>query len=181
MSGGTISRLSAIAAERRGMFTTARASEVEVSRKDLSGLVASGAIERLAQSVYRIAGAPQPSNEVDAVRIHWSPAASARQRSAYRWDESGSQPGLHTRGRRPLAFDRTGGATISHDCRREIMWPHGPASRRGRIRHRTAKSRRERGQQASATRLIQLTIDWPPTDGVGRAEPPPSFSSTQRS
>lgn len=71
MSGGTISRLGAIAAERWGMFTTAQAAEVGVSRKVLSGLAASGAIERLAHGVYRMAGAPPAEHEIDVVRIHW--------------------------------------------------------------------------------------------------------------
>lgn len=53
------------------MFTTAQAAEVGVSRKVLSGLVASGAIERLTQGVYRMAGAPPAAHEVDLARIHW--------------------------------------------------------------------------------------------------------------
>lgn len=71
MSGETISRLGAIAAERWGMITTAQAVDAGVPRKVLSGLVASGAIERLAQGVYRMAGAPAAEHEVDVVRVRW--------------------------------------------------------------------------------------------------------------
>lgn len=54
------------------MFTTAQAAEVGVSRKVLSGLVASGAIERLAQGVYRIAGALAADDPaIDTIRVHW--------------------------------------------------------------------------------------------------------------
>lgn len=37
----------------------------------LFGLVVSGAIERLAQGVYRMAGAPAAEHDVDATRVHW--------------------------------------------------------------------------------------------------------------
>lgn len=53
------------------MFTTAQAADADVPRKVLSGLAAAGAIERLAQGVYRMAGAPPAEHQVDAIRIHW--------------------------------------------------------------------------------------------------------------
>ncbi|MGY1552885.1 type IV toxin-antitoxin system AbiEi family antitoxin domain-containing protein [Microbacterium sp. A588] len=71
MAGVTTSRLGAIAATRWGMFTAAQASNAGVSRKVLSGLAAAGAIDRLAQGVYRMAGAPVAEIEIDVVRISW--------------------------------------------------------------------------------------------------------------
>jgi predicted transcriptional regulator of viral defense system len=71
MAGSTIAKLGAIAAERWGMVTTARAAEVGVSRKTVSALTTSGALERLAQGVYRMAGAPEAALEIDTIRIHW--------------------------------------------------------------------------------------------------------------
>ena len=71
MAGATLSRLGKVASERWGMFTTAQASESGVPRKVLSNLAASGAIERLAQGVYRMAGAPSSEHEIDAIRVHW--------------------------------------------------------------------------------------------------------------
>lgn len=53
------------------MFTTAQAAEIGIARKTLSGLVTSGAIERLAQGVYRMAGAPEAVLEIDTIRVHW--------------------------------------------------------------------------------------------------------------
>lgn len=71
MSGSTIAKLGAIAAERWGMVTTAQAAKVGVSRKTLSSLTASGSLERLAQGVYRMAGAPVAMLEIDTIRVHW--------------------------------------------------------------------------------------------------------------
>jgi len=63
MAGSTIARLGGIAAECWGLFTTAQAAAVGVSRKTLSGLVASGALSRVAQGVYRLSGAPETPHE----------------------------------------------------------------------------------------------------------------------
>ncbi|WP_337007284.1 type IV toxin-antitoxin system AbiEi family antitoxin domain-containing protein [Microbacterium sp. LB12] len=63
MAGKTIAELGELAAERWGMFTTAQAARAGVSRKTLSGLSSSGAIHRVAQGVYRMAGAPEPEHE----------------------------------------------------------------------------------------------------------------------
>nr|WP_314844759.1 type IV toxin-antitoxin system AbiEi family antitoxin domain-containing protein [uncultured Microbacterium sp.] len=71
MSHSTIAMLGKVAVERWGMFTTAQASETGVSRNVLVALAASGAIERLAQGVYRMAGAPPARLEIDTIRIHW--------------------------------------------------------------------------------------------------------------
>lgn len=71
MAGSTIAKLGTIAAGRWGMVTTAQAAEVGVSRKTLSSLTASGALERLAQGVYRMAGTPAAMLEIDTIRVHW--------------------------------------------------------------------------------------------------------------
>ncbi|MFT4213876.1 MAG: type IV toxin-antitoxin system AbiEi family antitoxin domain-containing protein [Microbacterium sp.] len=71
MAGSTIAKLGAIAAERWGMVTTAQAASAGISRKTLSSLTTSGALERLAQGVYRMAGAPAAMLEIDTIRIHW--------------------------------------------------------------------------------------------------------------
>lgn len=71
MSGSTIAALGTIAAERWGMVTTAQAANAGISRKTLSSLTTSGALERLAQGVYRMAGAPAAMLEIDTIRIHW--------------------------------------------------------------------------------------------------------------
>ena len=63
MAGKTIAELGELAAERWGMFTTAQAARAGVSRKTLSGLTSSRAIHRVAQGVYRMAGAPEPEHE----------------------------------------------------------------------------------------------------------------------
>lgn len=68
---GSIAKLGAIAAEHWGMVTTTQASQADVSRKTLSALTASGALERLAQGVYRMAGAPAAMLEIDTIRVHW--------------------------------------------------------------------------------------------------------------
>ena len=69
MAGRTIAKLGEIAAERWGMFTTAQADEIGVSRKTLSGLAASGGILRIGQGVYRMAGAPEP--ELEYLYVPW--------------------------------------------------------------------------------------------------------------
>lgn len=71
MAGATISRLGAIAVDHWGMFTTAQVADIGIPRKVLSSLATSGTIERLAQGVYRMAGAPSDGHEVDAIRVHW--------------------------------------------------------------------------------------------------------------
>ena len=69
MAGSTIAKLGELAAERWGMFTTAQAADAGVSRKTLSGLSSAGAILRVAQGVYRMAGAPEP--ELEFVYAPW--------------------------------------------------------------------------------------------------------------
>ena len=69
MAGSTIAKLGELAADRWGMFTTAQAGAAGISRKTLSGLSSAGAILRVAQGVYRIAGAPEP--ELEFVYAPW--------------------------------------------------------------------------------------------------------------
>lgn len=71
MTSSTIALLGSLAVERWGMFTTAQAADVGIARKTLSGLAKARAIERVAQGVYRMAGAPAADVELDTIRIHW--------------------------------------------------------------------------------------------------------------
>lgn len=59
----TLARLGSIAEQRWGLVTTAQAEEAGVSRKQLSRMASSGAIERVAHGVYRMAGAPPEDHE----------------------------------------------------------------------------------------------------------------------
>lgn len=63
MADVTLARLGVIAEQRWGLFTTAQAATVGVARKQLSRMAAAGAIERVAQGVYRMAGAPPAEHE----------------------------------------------------------------------------------------------------------------------
>lgn len=59
----TVSRLGVLAERRWGMFTTAQAEAVGVSRKQLVRMTASGVLERLTQGVYRMTGTPPQDHE----------------------------------------------------------------------------------------------------------------------
>ena len=63
VSDSTVSRLGVLAERRWGMFTTAQAEAVGVSRKQLVRMTASGVLERLTQGVYRMAGSPPQDHE----------------------------------------------------------------------------------------------------------------------
>lgn len=63
MADATLVRLGAIAEQRWGLVTTAQAEDAGVTRKLLSRMASSGAIERVAQGVYRMAGAPPQEHE----------------------------------------------------------------------------------------------------------------------
>jgi hypothetical protein len=65
----TLGQLGALAEQRWGMVTTAQAATVGVSRQQLARMAASGAIERVAQGVYRMAGAPHQNHE--AIYATW--------------------------------------------------------------------------------------------------------------
>ncbi|MGW5188087.1 type IV toxin-antitoxin system AbiEi family antitoxin domain-containing protein [Kribbella sp. NPDC004138] len=65
----TLARLGSIAERRWGLVTTAQAKDAGVSRKQLSRMASAGAIERVAQGVYRMAGAPPQDHE--AIYATW--------------------------------------------------------------------------------------------------------------
>lgn len=69
MAGSTLVRLGSIAERRWGLVTTAQAEDAGVSRKQLSRMASSGAIERVTQGVYRMAGAPPQNHE--AIYATW--------------------------------------------------------------------------------------------------------------
>lgn len=69
MADATLARLGAVAERRWGLITTAQAEMVGVSRKQLSRMASSGALERVAQGVYRAVGAPPQDNE--AIYATW--------------------------------------------------------------------------------------------------------------
>jgi len=63
MAHSVIARLGELASERWGLITTAQAEQIGVSRRTLSRLAGSGALIRVAQGVYRMAGAPEADLE----------------------------------------------------------------------------------------------------------------------
>jgi predicted transcriptional regulator of viral defense system len=63
VADSTLARLGPIAERRWGLVTTAQAENVGVSRKQLARMASAGAVERVAQGVYRMAGAPQQEHE----------------------------------------------------------------------------------------------------------------------
>lgn len=69
MADRTIALLGELAAHRWGLFTTSDAEAAGVRRKQLTRMAASGAIERLAQGVYRMAGSPEHPHE--RVLVAW--------------------------------------------------------------------------------------------------------------
>jgi predicted transcriptional regulator of viral defense system len=69
MADSTLVRLGSIAERRWGLVTTAQAEDAGVSRKQLARMASAGAIERVAQGVYRMAGAPPQDHE--AIYATW--------------------------------------------------------------------------------------------------------------
>lgn len=63
MADATTARLGLLAEQRWGLVTTAQAKGSGVSRKQLSRMASAGAIERVAQGVYRMAGMPRQDHE----------------------------------------------------------------------------------------------------------------------
>ena len=63
MAGATTARLAEIAEQRWGLVTTEQASAVGVTRNTLTRMAASGALTRVGQGVYRMAGAPELEHE----------------------------------------------------------------------------------------------------------------------
>ena len=69
VADSTLVRLGSIAERRWGLVTTAQAEDAGVSRKQLSRMSSAGAIERVTQGVYRMAGAPPQEHE--AIYATW--------------------------------------------------------------------------------------------------------------
>jgi hypothetical protein len=69
MADATLVKLGEIAERQWGLVTTAQADNAGVSRKQLSRMASSGAVERIAQGVYRVAGAPPQRHE--AIYATW--------------------------------------------------------------------------------------------------------------
>lgn len=69
VAASTLVRLGSIAERRWGLVTTAQAEDAGISRKQLSRMASSGAIERVTQGVYRMAGAPPQGHE--AIYATW--------------------------------------------------------------------------------------------------------------
>ena len=75
-SSDALRLLAELSASQWGMVTTAQAAVLGVERLDLSRLCSAGHLERLAQGVYRDAGAP--SGEFEGLRAAWLAAVSSR-------------------------------------------------------------------------------------------------------
>ncbi|MFI5624796.1 type IV toxin-antitoxin system AbiEi family antitoxin domain-containing protein [Nocardioides sp. NPDC051685] len=69
MTNATLVALGAIAERQWGLLTTAQATAAGISRQQLARMADAGAIERVAQGVYRMAGAP--SQEHEAIYATW--------------------------------------------------------------------------------------------------------------
>lgn len=69
VADSTLVALGSIAERRWGLFTTAQAEDAGVARKQLSRMAGTGAIERVTQGVYRMAGAP--TQEHEAIYATW--------------------------------------------------------------------------------------------------------------
>jgi predicted transcriptional regulator of viral defense system len=79
VADATLVRLGAIADRRWGLLTTAQAQAVGVTRKQLSRMASTGVIERVAQGVYRMAGAPTMDHE--AIYATWLALGGATART----------------------------------------------------------------------------------------------------
>lgn len=69
VADSTIAALGSIAERRWGLFTTAQAESAGIARKQLSRMASTGAIERVTQGVYRMAGSP--TQEHEAIYATW--------------------------------------------------------------------------------------------------------------
>jgi predicted transcriptional regulator of viral defense system len=75
VADSTLARLGPVAERRWGLVTTAQAEDAGVSRKQLARMASAGAVERVAQGVYRMAGAPPQEHE--AIYVAWLALGSA--------------------------------------------------------------------------------------------------------
>ncbi|GAA1493804.1 type IV toxin-antitoxin system AbiEi family antitoxin domain-containing protein [Curtobacterium herbarum] len=69
MAGAVTGRLAEVATQRWGLVTTAQAAAVDVGRNALTRLTSTGVLVRVAQGVYRMAGAPELEHE--AIYATW--------------------------------------------------------------------------------------------------------------
>ena len=69
VADSTLAKLGSIAERRWGLVTTAQAEDAGVSRKQLARMASAGALERVAQGVYRMTGAPPQEHE--AIYATW--------------------------------------------------------------------------------------------------------------
>lgn len=69
MADTTLVALGSIAERRWGLFTTAQAESAGIARKQLSRMASTGAIERVTQGVYRMAGSP--TQILEAIYATW--------------------------------------------------------------------------------------------------------------
>jgi predicted transcriptional regulator of viral defense system len=75
-------RLAHVAEAQCGLVTTRQAEMQDVARRDLSRMVHSGALERVAHGVYRVCGAPRPALlELRAAWLQLAPGAAVDRRT----------------------------------------------------------------------------------------------------
>jgi predicted transcriptional regulator of viral defense system len=83
MAGSTLSRLASIAEDQWGLVTRQQAEVAGVSRATIQRLASSGVLERVAQGVYHLSGAPVPDRmELRAAWLQLAPGVVAWERSA---------------------------------------------------------------------------------------------------
>jgi predicted transcriptional regulator of viral defense system len=81
-TGTTLGLLADIAEAQQGLITTRQAEQAGVARRDLSRLVATAGLERVAHGVYRVGGAPRPRlQELRAAWLQLAPGIPVDQRT----------------------------------------------------------------------------------------------------
>lgn len=81
-TGTTLGLLADIAEAQQGLVTTRQAVRAGVARRDLSRLVATAGLERVAHGVYRVGGAPRPRlQELRAAWLQLAPGTPVDQRT----------------------------------------------------------------------------------------------------
>lgn len=78
----TLGLLADIAEAQQGLITARQAEQAGVARRDLSRLVATAGLERVAHGVYRVGGAPRPRlQELRAAWLQLAPGTPVDQRT----------------------------------------------------------------------------------------------------
>lgn len=81
--GAALGRLVDLAEAQNGLVTTRQADHLDVARRDLAQLAASGGLERVGHGVYRVAGAPRPRLlELRAAWLQLAPGVPVDERRA---------------------------------------------------------------------------------------------------